>query len=135
MAGALNTVRAVLRLPSLRRLVAAFLAFSLTEWASWIGLVVCAYSRGGPAEADLGVAQTSRSLAGQNPGASPWRNQMPHPTYARQHWVSVLNPSSSTFDDVVVPLLRLAYDPAGSPAGPTHASRNGEGTGAISPVQ
>jgi MFS family permease len=53
MPGALLTVRAVLRLPSLRRLVPAFLAFSITEWASWIALVVYAYSRGGPAEAGL----------------------------------------------------------------------------------
>jgi MFS family permease len=53
MPGAINTVRAVLRLPSLRRLVPAFLAFSVTEWASWIGLVVFAYSRGGPAEAGI----------------------------------------------------------------------------------
>lgn len=53
MVGALDTVRAVLRLQSLRRLIPAFLAFSVTEWASWIGLVVFAYSRGGPAEAGV----------------------------------------------------------------------------------
>ena len=53
MSGALLTVRAVLRLPSLRRLVPAFLAFSIAEWASWIALVVYAYSRGGPSEAGL----------------------------------------------------------------------------------
>ncbi len=53
MTGALVTVRAVLRLPSLRRLIPAFLAFSVTEWASWIGLVVFAYSQGGPVEAGV----------------------------------------------------------------------------------
>ena len=53
MSGALLTVRAVLRLPSLRRLVPAFLAFSIAEWASWIAVVVYAYSRGGPSEAGL----------------------------------------------------------------------------------
>jgi MFS family permease len=53
MPGTLHTVRAVLRLPSLRRLVPAFLAFSITEWASWIALVVYAHSRGGPAEAGV----------------------------------------------------------------------------------
>jgi MFS family permease len=53
MRSALVTVRAVLRLPTLRRLVFAFLAFSITEWASWIGLVVFAYSLGGPAEAGI----------------------------------------------------------------------------------
>ena len=53
MPGALATIRAVLRLPSLRRLIPAFLAFSVAEWASWIGVVVYAYSRGGPAEAGV----------------------------------------------------------------------------------
>ena len=53
MPGALGTIRAVLRLPSLRRLIPAFLAFSVAEWASWIGVVVYAYSRGGPAEAGI----------------------------------------------------------------------------------
>ena len=53
MPGALGTIRAVLRLPSLRRLIPAFLAFSVAEWASWIGIVVFAYSRGGPAEAGI----------------------------------------------------------------------------------
>jgi Family of unknown function (DUF6194) len=35
---------------------------------------------------------------------------MPHPEYSRQHWVSVLNPSQATFERVVQPLLREAYE-------------------------
>jgi MFS family permease len=53
MPAALITARAVLRLPALRRLIPAFLAFSIAEWASWIALVVYAYSRGGPVEAGI----------------------------------------------------------------------------------
>jgi MFS family permease len=53
MPAALVTARAVLRLPPLRRLIPAFLAFSVAEWASWIALVVYAYSRGGPVEAGI----------------------------------------------------------------------------------
>jgi MFS family permease len=53
MTGALVTVRGALRLPSLRRIIPAFLAFSITEWASWIGLVVFAYARGGAVEAGV----------------------------------------------------------------------------------
>ncbi len=53
MTAALTTVRSVLDLPSLRRLIPAFLAFSITEWASWIALVVYAYARGGAAEAGI----------------------------------------------------------------------------------
>ena len=37
MPAALGTICAVLRLPSLRRLILAPLAFSVVEWASWIG--------------------------------------------------------------------------------------------------
>ena len=53
MTAALTTVRSVLGMPSLRRLIPAFLAFSVTEWASWIALVVYAYARGGAAEAGI----------------------------------------------------------------------------------
>jgi hypothetical protein len=35
---------------------------------------------------------------------------LPHPVYARQHWICFLNPSPSRFDEVVIPLLRLAHD-------------------------
>jgi hypothetical protein len=35
---------------------------------------------------------------------------VPHPVYARQRWVSILNPSDTTFRDVVVPLLAEAHD-------------------------
>jgi len=34
---------------------------------------------------------------------------MPHPVYALQHWVSVLNPSVGTFESVVKPLLEEAH--------------------------
>jgi len=35
---------------------------------------------------------------------------LPHPVYARQHWISILNPSAETFESVVKPLLREAHD-------------------------
>jgi hypothetical protein len=35
---------------------------------------------------------------------------LPHPVYGRQYWVCVLNPSESTFQTVVQPLLVEAYD-------------------------
>jgi Family of unknown function (DUF6194) len=35
---------------------------------------------------------------------------LPHPEYARQHWISILNPSDETYRDVVLPLLAEAYD-------------------------
>ena len=35
---------------------------------------------------------------------------LPHPVYARQLWISILNPSTTTFEETVVPLLELAHD-------------------------
>jgi hypothetical protein len=35
---------------------------------------------------------------------------LPHPVYARQLWISILNPSDETFAETVVPLLALAHD-------------------------
>jgi len=35
---------------------------------------------------------------------------LPHPTYAAQLWISILNPSAATFRDIVLPLIAEAYD-------------------------
>jgi hypothetical protein len=34
---------------------------------------------------------------------------IPHPVYAQQHWVSILNPTETTFDSIVKPLLEEAH--------------------------
>ncbi|HEX7490527.1 MAG TPA: DUF6194 family protein [Candidatus Limnocylindrales bacterium] len=34
---------------------------------------------------------------------------LPHPEYAGQHWICILNPSDETFRDVVLPLLGEAH--------------------------
>jgi hypothetical protein len=35
---------------------------------------------------------------------------LPHPVYARQHWISILSPSAATFEGVVWPLVVEAHD-------------------------
>ena len=35
---------------------------------------------------------------------------LPHPVYAKQRWLAILNPSRGTFADVVKPLLAEAHD-------------------------
>lgn len=37
---------------------------------------------------------------------------MPHPHYAAQSWVCILNPSAEAFEETVKPLLQEAYDRA-----------------------
>ena len=34
---------------------------------------------------------------------------LPHPVYAKQRWIAILNPSRQTFDEVVKPLIEEAY--------------------------
>jgi MFS family permease len=48
-----DVVLSVLRHPALRRMAGAFLVFSIGEWATWVAIVIYAYSRGGAAEAGL----------------------------------------------------------------------------------
>ena len=35
---------------------------------------------------------------------------LPHPVYAKQRWVSILNPSARSFEDLVKPLLAETHD-------------------------
>jgi hypothetical protein len=35
---------------------------------------------------------------------------LPHPTYAAQLWISILNPSDATWRDVVIPLIAESHD-------------------------
>jgi hypothetical protein len=35
---------------------------------------------------------------------------IPHPVYARQRWISILNPSEASFEEVVKPLLAETHD-------------------------
>jgi hypothetical protein len=34
----------------------------------------------------------------------------PHPVYAAQHWISILNPSWATWTETAVPLIAVAHD-------------------------
>ena len=35
---------------------------------------------------------------------------LPHPVYAKQRWLSILNPSRRSFEEVVKPLIAEAHD-------------------------
>ena len=35
---------------------------------------------------------------------------LPHPVYAKQRWIAILNPSRDSFDKVVKPLISEAYE-------------------------
>jgi hypothetical protein len=61
---------------------------------------------------NIGVDRpTAQRVAADNvfPDYTALDRLFPHPVYARQLWISILKPSASTFETVVVPLLALAH--------------------------
>jgi hypothetical protein len=56
---------------------------------------------------DSGVVDTGHDFTALN-------QLMPHPVYAPQSWVCILNPSEAKFQEVVQPLLADAYNRAAS---------------------
>jgi len=59
----------------------------------------------------LGRPTFQRLVGGAaDPDYSAFDRLLPHPVYAKQLWISILNPSDATFRDVVLPLLAEAHD-------------------------
>jgi hypothetical protein len=50
------------------------------------------------------------AAAGADPDFTAVDRVMPHPVYAAQRWICIVNPSEPTFREVVMPLLRIAHD-------------------------
>jgi hypothetical protein len=62
---------------------------------------------------NIGVGRaTFQRLVGSmsHPDYAAFDTLLPHPVYAKQLWISILNPSDATFRDVVLPLLTEAHD-------------------------
>ena len=69
-------------------------------------------ARGGVFRLNIGLTgATFRRLVGEvaEPDYTALDTPLPHPLYAQQHWVSILNPSTATFETVVKPLLDEAH--------------------------
>ena len=70
-------------------------------------------SRPGVFRLNMGVdRETFQRVAAANadPDYTRLDTVLPHPVYAAQHWICIVNPSEATFRDVVVPLLTVAHD-------------------------
>ena len=70
-------------------------------------------SRPGVFRLNIGVdKQTFERLVGEleDPDLASFDRILTHPDYAKQHWICILNPTDSTFEEVVKPLLALAHD-------------------------
>ena len=70
-------------------------------------------ARPGTFRLNIGVGrETFDRLAGgtEAPDYAAYDRILPHPVYAKQRWISILNPSHATFDGVVLALLAEAHD-------------------------
>jgi len=71
-------------------------------------------SRPGTFRLNLGVDRETFERVAAETGSDPDYTQfdrvMPHPVYAAQRWICIVNPSEATFRDVVVPLMTTAHD-------------------------
>jgi hypothetical protein len=70
-------------------------------------------ARPGVFRLNIGVGRaTFERLVGSigEPDYAAFDEVLPHPVYAKQLWISILNPADATFRDVVLPLLTEAHD-------------------------
>ena len=71
-------------------------------------------SRHGAFRLNMGVDRETfervAAEAGDRPDHTAFDRVLPHPVYAAQRWICIVNPTDATFRDVVVPLLTLAHD-------------------------
>ena len=70
-------------------------------------------ARPGVFRLNIGVSRaTFERLVGSmtEPPYAEFDRILPHPVYAKQLWISILNPSDATFRDVVMPLLTEAHE-------------------------
>jgi hypothetical protein len=70
-------------------------------------------ARAGAFRLNIGVGRTTfERLVGsmETPDYAAYDTLLPHPVYAKQRWVCILNPSQATFDDVILPLVAEAHD-------------------------
>jgi hypothetical protein len=75
-------------------------------------------SRPGVFRLNLGVGkETFQRLVGSidEPDYAAFDRILPHPVYAKQRWISILNPTDETFQAVVLPLLAEAHDRVAAP--------------------
>ena len=75
-------------------------------------------ARPGVYRLNIGVAKTTfERLVGSmvEPDYTTLDTLLPHPVYAKQRWIAVLNPSRRTFDEVVKPLIAEAYERLATP--------------------
>jgi hypothetical protein len=100
---------------------ATFFSLDETHWPNFATIVTTdehdegepsRLSRPGVFRLNVGVGRaTFERLVGEaaDPDYAAFDTVLPHPVYAKQRWLSIVNPSDETFRDVVLPLLDEAH--------------------------
>jgi hypothetical protein len=101
---------------------AAFFSLDETHWPNFATVVwtdehdmgtPSELSRPGVYRLNIGVGkETFQRLVGSltKPDHAAFDRVLPHPVYAKQRWIAILNPSDATVGDTVLPLLTEAHD-------------------------
>ena len=101
---------------------ATFFSLDATHWPNYATIVTTdEHDEGAPSDLarpgafrlNIGVGrETFERLVGAmgQPDYAAYDRLIPHPVYAKQRWISILNPSDATFRDVVLPLIAEAHD-------------------------
>jgi hypothetical protein len=100
---------------------ATFFSLDPSQWPNFATIVTTdehdmgtpsRLAREGVFRLNIGVGrETFERVVGSNgnPDYAALDTIIPHPVYAKQRWIAILNPSRATFDDVVKPLIAEAY--------------------------
>ena len=101
---------------------ATFFSLDETHWPNFATIVTTDehdvgnpsnLARPGVFRLNIGVGKaTFKRLVGSlvEPDYAALDTLLPHPVYAKQRWIAILNPSRRTFDEVVKPLVAEAYE-------------------------
>jgi hypothetical protein len=101
---------------------ATFFSLDKSHWPNFVTIVTTdEHDMGNPSDLaregvfrlNLGVGKaTFERLVGTmtDPDYAALDTILPHPVYARQRWLSILNPSRRSFDEIVKPLIAEAHD-------------------------
>ena len=101
---------------------AVFFSLDESNWPNFATIVwTDAFDMGNPSDLarpgvyrlNIGLGKASfERLVGTvvDPDFAALDRLMPHPVYARQHWVAILNPSRATLAETMLPLLTEAHD-------------------------
>jgi hypothetical protein len=106
---------------------ATFFSLDASQWPNFATIVTSDehdmgtpsdLARDGVFRLNLGVGrETFERLVGSttDPDYAALDTIIPHPVYARQRWIAILNPSRASFDDVVKPLIAEAHSRLAKP--------------------